>query len=80
MIAERVAAAMKRRASIRPTVLSTPITVDVHFKSYRPAEVLSYLPIVERIDSHGIRYSGKDILDAAKFIEFITTYTIELEP
>lgn len=80
LIAERVAAAMKRRASMRPLVLPNPITVEVHFKSYRPAEVLSYLPVVERTDSHGIRYSGKDILDAAKFIEFITTYTIELEP
>ena len=80
VIAERVAAAMKRRAAMKPLVLSTPVTVDVHFKSYRPAEVLSYLPIVERTDSHGIRYVGKDILEAARFIEFITTYTIELEP
>jgi D-amino peptidase len=80
LIAERVAAAMKRRAAIRPTVLSNPVTVDVHFKSYRPAEVLAYLPVVERTDSHGIRYTARDMLDAARFIEFLTTYTIELEP
>ena len=80
LIAERVGAAMKRLRTMRPTVLPNPITVDVHFKSYRPAEVLSYLPTVERIDSHGIRYVGKDMLDAARFIEFLTTYTIELEP
>src|SRR5689334_10897078 len=37
LIAERVAAAMKRRTSMKPLVLSNPITVDMHFKSYRPA-------------------------------------------
>ena len=80
VVGERVAAAMKRLRSMRPMVLTQPITVDVHFKSYRPAEVLAYLPVVERTDSHGVRYVGKDMLDAARFIEFITTYTIELEP
>jgi D-amino peptidase len=80
LIGERVVAAMKRLRTFRPLVLAPPITLDVHFKSYRPAEVLSYLPVVERTDSHGIRYVGKDMLEAAKFIEFLTTYTIELEP
>ena len=80
LIGERVAAAMKRLRTMKPMVLTPPITVEVHFKSYRPAEVLSYLPVVERTDSHGIRYVGKDMLDAAKFIGFLTTYTIELEP
>jgi D-amino peptidase len=80
LIGERVTTAMKRLRSFRPTVVTPPITLDVHFKSYRPPEVLSYLPIVERTDSHGIRYVAKDMLEAARFIEFVTTYTIELEP
>lgn len=80
LITERVSAAMRRLRSFRPATLTNPVTVDVRFKSYRPGEVLAYLPIVERTDAHSIRYVGKDVLEAAKFLEFLTTYTIELEP
>lgn len=44
------------------------------------SEMLSYLSIVERTDSHSIRFVGKDITEVSKFLEFITTYEPSLEP
>jgi hypothetical protein len=41
--------------------------LDVRFKNYRPSEVLSYLPIVERTDSHSIKFAGKDMIEVSKF-------------
>ena len=80
LIGERVAAAMRRLRTFKPLVVPSPVTVDVRFKSPRPPEVLAYLPFFERTDAHAIRYVGKDVIDAAKFLEFMTSYTIELEP
>ncbi|MBI4419481.1 MAG: M55 family metallopeptidase [Gemmatimonadetes bacterium] len=80
VIAERVSAAMRRLRSFQPLLLTNPVTVDVRFKSYRPAEVLAYLPVIERPDAHSIRFVGRDVLEAVRFLEFLTTYTIELEP
>jgi D-aminopeptidase len=35
---------------------------------------------VERIDSRTIRFVGKDIVEVARFLEFITDYSISLQP
>ncbi|MGH7460503.1 MAG: M55 family metallopeptidase [Longimicrobiales bacterium] len=80
LIREKVKTALQRRASFKPYVLPTPVRLVVTFKSYRPAEMLAYLPIVERITAHAIRYVGRTMIEISKFIEFITTYTIELDP
>ena len=80
LIRQRVAAGVQRRASFKPFVLTAPIRLDVTFKNYRPPEMLAYLPIVERISAHAIRYVGRSMIDVSRFIEFITTYCIELDP
>lgn len=80
LIREKVAAGVRRRADLRPMPLRVPVTLDVRFRFYRPAEMLAYLPIVERTDPHTIRYVGPDIIAISKFIEFITTYAVNLEP
>jgi D-amino peptidase len=80
LIRERVRAGIQNRARIRPWALRGPINLDVAFKNYRAAELLAWLPIVERRDAHSIRYVGPDILAISRFIEFITTYSIEIEP
>jgi D-amino peptidase len=80
LIREKAAAGVRRRAEIRPYVLRTPITLDLRFRFYRPAEMLAYLPIVERTDPHTIRYVGPNIIAISKFIEFVTTYSVNLEP
>lgn len=79
-IAEAVTAAMARLDSFEPWTPPAPIALEIRFKSYRPAEVLSYLDIVERVDAHAVRYVGQTMLDISKFIEFVTTYSVTLEP
>lgn len=80
LIADKVKAAVRRIDEFEPFVLPTPITLDVRFKNYLPAEVLSYLPIVERTDSHGIRFVGSDMTQISKFLGFLTRYRPDLEP
>lgn len=80
MIREKVRRAIGRISEFKPYKVKAPVQLDVRFKSYRPSEMLSYLSIVERTDSHSIRFIGKDILEVSKFLEFITTYEPSLEP
>ncbi len=80
LIRRKVKRAIARIHEFKPYKLKTPIRLDVRFKSYRPPEILSYLPIVERTDSHSIRFVGKDMIEISKFLEFMLTYNPALEP
>ena len=80
LIREKVKNAVGRIKDFRPYKVKEPVRLDVRFKNYRPSEVLSYLPIVERTDAHSIRFVGKDMIEVSKFMEFITTYEPGLEP
>jgi D-amino peptidase len=80
LIAQRVKAAFARLGDFKPYVLKAPITLDISFKHYLPAEVLAYLRGVERTDSHSIRFRGADMLEVSDFVEFLTNYNLELEP
>lgn len=80
LIRQKVKQAIGRIKDFKPYKLRTPVQLDVRFKNYRPSEVLSYLPIVERTDSHSIKFAGKDMIEVSKFLEFIMTYSPSLEP
>jgi D-amino peptidase len=80
LIREKAKKAVDRIKDFKPYKLAGPVQLDVRFKNYRPSEVLSYLSIVERTDAHSIRFTGKDILEVSKFLEFIMTYEPGLEP
>jgi len=80
LIREKVKKAIGRINDFKPYKLAPPIQLDVRFKNYRPSEVLSYLSIVERTDAHSIRFTGKDMIEVSKFLEFIVTYEPSLEP
>ena len=80
LIREKAQRAVKRIGEFKPYKLAAPIELDVRFKNYRPAEVLSYLSIIQRPDSHSIRFVGKDIIEVSKFLSFINTYEPGLEP
>ena len=80
LIGEKVTAAIARLDTFQPFRMSAPVTLDVRFKSYRPPQLLSYLPIVEQVDSHTIRYIGDTMIDISKFIEFITSYNVAIDP
>ncbi|HEU4435605.1 MAG TPA: M55 family metallopeptidase [Pyrinomonadaceae bacterium] len=80
LIREKAQRAVKRISEFKPYKLLAPIELDVRFKNYRPAEVLSYLSMIQRPDSHSIRFVGKDIIEVSKFLTFINTYEPGLEP
>ncbi len=80
LIRAKAAAALRRLDDFSPYRLQTPITADVRFKNYRPSEVLAYLPIVERTDSHSIRFVGGNMVEVSKFFEFMLYYNPSLSP
>ena len=80
LIREKARRAVERLNAFKPYKLTTPITLEVRFKNYRPSEVLSYLSIVQRPDSHSIRFVGKDMIEVSKFLTFINNYELSLEP
>ena len=57
-----------------------PIEFEVAFKNYQPSQLLAYLPQVERIDSHSIRFVGDDMIDVSTFFTFMMNYDSSLEP
>jgi len=75
-----VKAALNRRLEFKPYVIKTPVTLEITFKNYMPAEVLSYLRIVQRVDAHTIRFVGKDMDEVDDFEEFISNYNGDLTP
>lgn len=79
-IGDAVRRALANRSRFRPVAPKTPATLEITFKNYRPAEILAYLPNVERIDAHSVRFVGKDVLEAARFLSFVTNYEPGLEP
>ena len=80
LIRERVESAIKRRGDFKPYRIGGPVTVDVSFKNYMAAEVLAYLPLFERTDSHSIRFRAKDMAEASAIMSFITTYQPDITP
>jgi D-amino peptidase len=79
-IRARVEAGVSRRAAAKPYRLATPVTLEIRFKNYRPSEVLSYLPGVERTDSHSIRFRGRDMPEVTRFLSVVTNYQPDLAP
>ncbi|HKV23809.1 MAG TPA: M55 family metallopeptidase [Candidatus Acidoferrum sp.] len=75
-----VKSALSRLGEFKPFVIKTPVTLEITFKNYLPAEVLSYLRIVQRVDSHTIRFVGKDMDEVDDFEEFISNYSPDLAP
>jgi D-amino peptidase len=80
LISNKAVEAVKRIKEFKPYKIKMPVQLDISFKNYRPVEVLSYLPNIERTSSHSVRFQARDMVEASKFIEFITTYEPGLAP
>jgi D-amino peptidase len=80
VIREHTRRALGRIDQFEPFVLQTPLTLELSLKNYRPAELLAYLPGVERVNSHTIRYAGEDILQISRFLRVALGYSVDLEP
>ena len=79
-IATGVRSALNRLRDFKPYTIKTPVTLEITFKNYMPAEVLSYLRTVQRVDSHTIRFVGKDMEEVGDFVEFVDEYNGDLTP
>ncbi len=80
LIRQTARSAVAGAANREPYVLEGPVEIEVAFKNYMPAEILSYLPNVDRVDSHTVRFVGADMIEISKFIEFVVTYRVDLAP
>jgi D-amino peptidase len=80
VIAEAVRKGMARRGSSNLPRAASPVRLEIRFKSYRPAELLSWLPGVERADAHAVRYTVKDMPEASRFLSFVLNYQADLKP
>jgi D-amino peptidase len=79
-IREAAARAVRRAKELRPYRVAEPPTVEVRFKSYRPAELASYLPGAERVDAHAVRFRTKDMFEASRLLQFLLDYEPGLTP
>jgi D-amino peptidase len=75
-----VTSAVRNIRHYRPYRLVKPVTLEIQFKNYRPAEVLAYLPMIRRPSSHVVQFQGADILEISRFVEFVLNYSPSLEP
>ncbi len=80
LIKARARVAMERLKEMKPYVERSPVQLDLVYKNYTPAEMMAYLPGVERVDSHTIRFTGKSILEISKFMQVATGYRSDLTP
>lgn len=80
LIGQRALAALRRLQDFKPMKVQTPVTVDVSFKNYMPAEILAYLPLFERTDSHSIRFKAKDMVEASMIMTFLGEYRPDITP
>ena len=67
-------AALGRLAAAKPFVMAKPVRLEISFKNMINAEILALLPVVERVDGATIGFTAKDIVEAVKFISFVTQY------
>ena len=72
--------AMDQIDRFKPYVLKTPIELELQLKHYQPVELLAYLPNVEKIDSHTIKFVGKDMIEISKFLRVVLGYRVDLQP
>jgi D-amino peptidase len=67
-IREGVKRAIERRGEVRPYKLDHPVKLEITFKQVVTAEILSYLPGVERVAGNAIVFTARDALEASRFL------------
>ena len=80
LIRAKAKAAIQRLKDFKPLPARGPFALELSYKSYTPAEVMAYMPGVERVDAHTIRFRGTSIVDISRFLEFAITYRADLTP
>jgi D-amino peptidase len=79
-IYQGVRSAIGHRGQRKPLKIAHPITVELSFKNYRAAEVLTYLRAIQRADAHSVRFVGQDMQEVSDFVDFVDFYNPDLTP
>jgi D-amino peptidase len=79
-IYEGVRAAIGHRGQRKPFEITHPITVELSFKNYLVAEVLTYLHAIQRVDAHSVRFVGQDMKEVSDLVDFVDFYNADLAP
>lgn len=72
--------AVQKLGTVKPYRIAGPVSVDMTFHYYQPAEILSWLPSIERTGSRSIRYRSDSVSDAMKFLSFLFSFNINAQP
>jgi D-amino peptidase len=67
-------------AGRRPLAVDRSLVLELQYKNYTPAELMAFMPGVERVDAHTIRFRASSIRDVSRFISFATGYRADLTP
>jgi len=68
LIREGVKRGVERRGELKPFRSAHPVKLEVTFKQTVNAEVVSYLPAVERVSGDTIAFTGRDMNEVARFL------------
>ena len=71
LVAEGVANALSRLGDFKVQRLPENIVLEVVCMQRKAAELLDYLPNVERTDAYTIKFVGKDMIEISKFLQFL---------
>ena len=74
LIAEKTSYAVKNIKKYKPYKIKGPLTVSVSFKNYQPSQILSYLKMFKRTDSHTIEFKAKNMIEASHIMRVVTGY------
>ena len=80
LILSRARSAITRLKEFGATPARGPFRLELTYKSYTPAEMMAYLPGVERVDAHTVRFRAASIIDVSRFLEFAISYRADLTP
>lgn len=75
LISEKTEFAVNNIKKYKSYRIKGPLTVSVSFKNYQPSQILAYLPIFIRTDSHTIEFKAKNMIEASKIMRVVTSYS-----
>jgi D-amino peptidase len=77
LIKESARRGLQRRQELQPFRIEGPLTLDLTYQSDKAAELIAYLPNIERINNHTVRFVGS-IIEVSMFIEMALGYSSTL--
>ena len=73
LIKEKARAGVRRCQDLQPFHIEGPLTLDLTYQRDKAAELIAYLPNVDRLDNHTVRFVGT-IIEISMFIEMAMGY------